>query len=286
METPVERFRAALEQNLGCRFPSDPVPLLEPVLQARMGATGCRAIDAYLARLRGTSAELSEVARHVLVTETYVLRDANQFRAFEDLVKERSVAGRPLRILSAGCSSGKEAYSLAISLLRALPGFGHQDVSITGVDINGEALDKARRGRFSAWSLRGVSSDVIARHFRREDFRREGKAYVVASELRERVRFEACNLVRPDASLLRPNGFDVIFCRNVLMYLAPEAARRVVAMLWRSLAADGHLFLGHAENLRGLSNDFAPVHSHGTFYYRRCDAGSDALGESSPERES
>ena len=265
----MDRFRTELGLLLGARFADDQLPLLREVLDARMRASGCVELDAYLARVRSVNAELAEIARRTTVTETYFLRDANQFLAFEALASERTSAGKPLRLLSAGCSSGEEAYSLAISLLWVLPDLRQAGVSITGVDINPDALEKARRGRYSAWSLRGVPDDFAARYLRRD-----GKEYVIESALREAVRFEPGNLARPELEFWRPDSFDVIFCRNVLMYFVPEVARGVVARLAGALAPDGHLFLGHAENLRGLSSDFHLVHSHGTFYYRRRAAGA------------
>ena len=91
--------------------------------------------------------------------------------------------------------------------------------------------------------------------------------------------FQEVNLAEENAELWAPGRYDVIFCRNVLMYFTPDNAQALVARLTRSLAPGGHLFLGHAETLRGLSNDYHLRHTHGTFYYQRKNTQNDGQGE-------
>jgi chemotaxis protein methyltransferase CheR len=261
----IERFRRALAQHMGLRFDDDKTPLLGEVLATRLRATGSRDADAYLAQISADAAELGDLAKLLSVGETYFFRNRDQFRALEAMLRDRAAAGRRhLRVLSAGCASGEEPYSIAMLARETLGAAGGSGISIVAFDINPEALRRAGEGRYADWSLRETVPDM-----QRKYFRSEGKQHVVIDEVRAMVRFEQRNLGRPDPGFWCARAFDVIFCRNVLMYFTPEAARRVVDRLSASLAAGGHLFLGHAENLRGISNDFHLVHSHETFYYRR-----------------
>jgi chemotaxis protein methyltransferase CheR len=139
-------------------------------------------------------------------------------------------------------------------------------VAITGIDLNAESLAKARRGRYSSWSLRDTPEAERSRWFTTE-----GRDFKLAEELREAVRFEQHNLIQSDAVLLAPSTYDVIFCRNALMYFTPEHAAAIVEQFARALAPGGYFFMGHAETLRGLSHSFHLRHTHGTFYYQRKD---------------
>ena len=130
------------------------------------------------------------------------------------------------------------------------------DVSIRAVDINPGALERAANARFSAWALRETPPEVQKRWFRPA-----GRDLVLADEIRSAVTFEQRNLTSDDVELWRPDFYDVIFCRNVIMYFSPEKMRAVIARIAASLAPGGYLFLGHAETLRGLSQDFHLLHT-------------------------
>jgi len=237
------------------------------VLGRRFVATGPQ--GAYLSRLEVEPAreELSCLARELTVPETYFFRNPDQYRALEEVVLPERLAAhtadRRLRILSLGCASGEEAYSLAM-LVHDRLGDAHFDVSIVGADVNPAVIEKARQGRFSEWALRETSEAA-----RRRWFRAEGRHFVLNEPLRASVRFEEYNLVEDDPRLWQPGTADIVFCRNVIMYFTPEQAQRTVRRIARALGTGGYLFLGHAETLRGISNDFHLRHTHGTFYYQR-----------------
>ena len=167
-------------------------------------------------------------------------------------------------MLSAGCASGEEAYSLSILVREALdPSW---DVSILGVDVNAAMLSKATQARYSAWALRETPADVQQRWFTPD-----GRDFVLVNPLRTGVRFEERNLVKDDPAFWQPGTYDIVFFRNVLMYFTPETQRAVIGRLERALKPGGYLFLGHAETLRGLSDGFHLRHTHETFYYQRKD---------------
>ena len=222
--------------------------------------------------------EVSALAERLTVGETYFFRNANDMDAFSGTVLperiQRRGAERRLRILSAGCASGEEPYTLAM-LVRSQPQLASWDVRVHGIDVNPAAIARAREGRYSAWSLRQTTPALRARFFRAD-----GRDFRVVDDVRALVSFEEKNLVDDDPDLWVPGSFDVVFCRNVVMYFAPEVFARVVARIARALAPGGFLFLGHAETLRGVSTDYHLRQSHGTFYYqsRGDEEGAPALG--------
>jgi len=267
----LERFRTGVARWLGLQFDEGKSALLHDALARRLKETGLGGA-AYLERLERPEAprvELRALARELTVGETYFYRNVAQFSALTEVVLPARMAERArnhtraLSLLSAGCASGEEPYSLAMAVRDGItePDW---EVSIVGVDINPSALEKAARGRYSTWSLRELPVDA-----RQRWFHDRGREVEVVGAIREAVRFEEHNLADDSPVLRSPDSYDVVFCRNVLMYFTPEGARAVARRLARALVPGGYLFLGHAETLRGLSNDFHLCHTHGTFYYQR-----------------
>lgn len=277
-ETPdsaeLEAFQAAIAKRLGLRFDDGKLSFLAEVLwrRARERRQTTLAYVVALEHESDGSSELGELARELTVGETYFLRHADQFRAFREVALPERLSARAssrrLKLLSAGCASGEEAYSMAILLReRGLePGF---EVRIQGVDLNPGALERATAAVYSPWSLRETSEELRERWFERD-----GRDFRLVKAVREAVRFDQHNLTTTNDALLVPGSFDVVFCRNVLMYFTPEHAARAVAQLARVLAPGGFLFLGHAETLRGLSHEFHLRHTHGTFYYQLKDGAN------------
>lgn len=269
---PVQRLRGFAARRLGLRFDDGKSGFLSEILQRRSQANR-QTPEAYLAQLEsGTASEREArlLVQELTVTETFFFRSFDQFRVFNEValptrIRERRGVRR-LRILSAGCASGEEPYSLAM-LTRALPELVGWQVEIRAIDINAAMLEKAARARYSRWALRETPADVQARCFRSD-----GADFVLDSGFRDMVTFEERNLAEEDAAFWAPETFDIIFFRNVVMYFTPEVAQAVIARMARSLVRGGYLFLGYAETLRGLSQDFHLNHTHGTFYYQRRDA--------------
>ncbi len=270
----VERFRRVVARRLGLQFEDAKLGFLADVLRRRLETNG-EDCETYLSQLGldRPKPELGALAQELTVGETYFFRHMDQFRAFADVAlperlrvrvsREVTAPDRTLRILSAGCASGEEAYSLAILVREAtteLP----CEVSIRAVDINPIALRRAIGCRFSSWALRETPLDVQQRWFRQD-----GREVILNDGARKGVTFEERNLANDDAELWQPGVYDVVFCRNVMMYFAPENAQELVERIARALAPGGYLFLGHAETLRGISHDFHLEHTHGTFYYQR-----------------
>jgi len=264
----VARFRGLLARLLGWTFADNDAPPLAGLLRERAADQGMT-VDAYLARLapQPWEAELSVLVERLSITETYFFRHGEQFTALrEDALPERADARssqRILRMLSVGCSSGEEAYSLAISgrQVRSDPDWL---ISVTGIDANPAALRKADAAWYSAWSLRETPDAV-----RRRWFRPDNSGFRVVDEIRRLVRFQRTNVAEPGDGVWNHGQYDVIFCRNLLMYLTPAVTSALVGRMTNALAPGGYLFLGHTDSLGRDPAGLELRHTHRTFYYRR-----------------
>lgn len=269
MSTPaVLRLRRLITLHLGLQFDDARADWLAELLQ-RHARQAQLSDEAFVERLERdmTNQRLDELAREVTVPETFFFRNVDQFHALQEEVLPQRLrvraASRCLSVLSAGCASGEEPYTIAIALHGRLPD-PDWVAAITAIDVNPAMIDKARRARYTAWSLRETPPEPRARWFRAD-----GNEWVLDEAIRRAVVFEQRNLHTDDPEFWRPGRFDVVFCRNVLMYFEPAAARAIVVRIANALAPGGVLFLGHAETLRGLSDDFELRHTHDTFYYQR-----------------
>ena len=270
-EPAVLRLRELIAARLGLQFADDQVPFLAGVLRASASAGRCapEALPERLARLADGAAEWLGLVERITVAETYFFRNLPQLAAFTGAVAAQLLgAGRSsLRVLSAGCASGEEPYSLAMLWSDdARLGQAGLGLELTALDLNPANLQRARAGMYSAWALRETPPAMRLRHFTPV-----GDSFHLAAQVREAVRFLPGNLAVDDPAFWHPGRFDAIFCRNVLMYFAPATARAAIARFHRALSPGGYLFLGHAETLRGLSESFRICHTQGAFAYRRED---------------
>ena len=280
-DAKVARFAELIEERLGLQYVGSSLDELRAIVAARMRALQCRSFDSYLDLFKSdisTHDELRELTSKLTIGETYFFRGPEQLRVFSEVALPRLTGGdaaRQIRILSAGCSTGEEPYTLAMTL-REMGLSAPVEVSILGIDINREALDKANCGRYSAWAMRATPPDCVEKYFRRE------RSQVALDEgVQAMVRFEERSLVLDDHKFWQPHRFDVIFCRNVIMYLSPRVVREVIARFARALAPDGFLFLSHAEPLRGISQAFHAKHAEGAFYYMLREANGAASSSGS-----
>jgi chemotaxis protein methyltransferase CheR len=266
----VTRFRALLATKLGWTFADNDTSQLAEVLGRRCATNGITGAG-YLSRLatRTWESELTTLAEELTINETYFYRHGEQFRALAEValptrIKARS-AQRVLRMLSVGCSSGEEAYTLAIVAREAQPG-PEWITSVLGLDANPAVLRQATRARYSAWALRETPDAVRQRWFKSQ----EGD-FELDPAIRALVQFRQHNVAIDDTALWRPDQYDVVFCRNLLMYLTPEVQSSLVDRMTGSLAPGGYLFLGHTDSLGSSPEGLEPQHTHHTFYYRRQD---------------
>lgn len=267
-------WQKSLEELLARAIGLDPASLGQTLvlraLQRRMRAVGIAREGEYLARLQSSNAELQELIEELVVSETWFFRDNEPFV----LLRQHATAwlaaptGTVFRALSLACATGDEPYSIAM-VLRDV-GMPRDRFEIDAVDISHRALEKARRGVYGLRVLRHVESNFAS--FRARFFRDHPEGAEVDPEIRSSVRFLHGNLVQPESLPLRPASYDVIFCRNLLIYLTESARERAVATLDRLLGPRGLLFVGHAERLPLLESRFTPVKFRLSFAYQRRSA--------------
>lgn len=214
---------------------------LRRAVRVRMDALGIADPDAFTLLLNSDDAERDRLVEEVIVAESWFFRDRQVFDFVADFaVTIAALPGRaPVRVLSAPCASGEEPYSVAMALLDA--GLAAGQFTIDAVDVSRAALERARQGRYSANAFRNADTS-----FRDRWFRLEGGTATIDERLRAGVRFEWANLL--DAGFATARGpYDVVFCRNLLIYLGDEARGRVERLIDGLLAPDGILVLGAAE---------------------------------------
>jgi chemotaxis protein methyltransferase CheR len=262
-------LRDLVHGHCGIWFREDSRYLLERRLGPRVQALALPDFDAYHRYLLfdpGRAAELEEVADVLTTHETYFFREPLQLRAFSreilPALAEARGRERRLRILSAGCSTGEEAYTLAV-LVRDSRLFEGWEVEITGCDISRRCIAQARAGAYGEHAFRMPEASPMRRWFRLR-----GGKWVIDDAIRRTVRFHRDNLLDPGA-LASVSRLDAIFCRNVMIYFDLGARRRVLRRLHERLHEGGWLLLGHSESLLNVTADFEIVHLESDLVYRR-----------------
>lgn len=268
------RLKDDLIASTGLAFYEDRDKLLTAVIEARLSVRGLRNCSSYselLADGEGGNAEMDVLIDQLTVGETSFFRDAEQFAAIRDVILpdilERNRSSRRLRIWSAGCSSGAEPYSLAILLERELGDrIAGWQIEIDATDLNRHCLAQAAEGRFRAWALRTTSANV-----KKECFSMEGVNWTIHPQFKRWISFHYMNLVGGEFSTPLNAGahFDLILCRNVMIYFAPEVIRRVIGQLHQSLEDQGWLVVGLSEHNVENFKAFRRVDSNGARFYQK-----------------
>ncbi len=227
-------------------------------------------------RARRDAALERAVAEAMTINETSFFRDARPFELLEKELLPRLIQARresrSLRLWSAACSTGQEAYSLAMLILDRFSALAQWDLRIDGTDISAEVVERAQQGRYGQIEIRrGLEPRLAARYFeqhgRNQDHNKD-EDWVVRPEVRRICHFRQANLCGPCFPFRRATDrFDVILLRNVMLYMAPETRRALLVHVQRVLAPDGVLFLGSSEQPADMSL-WTAVLAGGTCYYR------------------
>lgn len=247
---------------------------LRTTVTSRMKDLGFSHVDEYCRFLETdtheSKDEWKQLCQIITTGESFFFRDKGQFHLIRNTILNNIIDAnkdrRSIRIWSAGCSTGEEPYSMAITVLELLPDINHWDVSIIGTDINADSIEKARRGVFSDWSFRMVDPDIIATYFKR----RRGM-YELDERIVRMVVFRQGNLIRdsyPDASA-GIFDIDLIICRNVFIYFQPENIALALGKLSKTLSRGGYLITGHAELQSVKLPGLVPVTYPQSIVYRR-----------------
>jgi chemotaxis protein methyltransferase CheR len=205
---------------------------LDAFLQRRLPEANVSGLEEYVARLTPNSAELQLVLDSITVTHTWFMRDSGQLRIISELLQQRSALAAPLKVWIPGCATGEDAYSVAMLAEQA-----GRSVEVLGTDINLGALQRAARGNYGSFAVRELPD--IERYFARGP----RSTFQLAERVKKCVRFERHNLLENPTR----SDWDVVLCRNVLIYISRERARAMVERLADSLVVGGCLLLGASE---------------------------------------
>ncbi len=238
---------------------------------SRIKATDHSSFRAYFSYLRFQKGhtELQHLVNLLTVNETYFFREEYQMRAMvsgalQDIVRHKSTKD-VIRIWSLPCSTGEEAYSIAIYLLENWPGLTHYDVEIVGSDIDTRVLARATRAQYNARAVKNLPTHIRQKYF---SYCPETEVYQVCDDLRQSVAFSRVNL-NDDLSMESFGKFDLIFCRNLLIYFDDVSRQRAAERLYDALNPGGILFLGHSESMSRVSSLFKVKRYNDTTGYRK-----------------
>ncbi len=268
----LELFNRLLENRFGLVFAQEKREILEARLRMRLTALGLDSFRQYYLLLQANhDGELGQLANAVTNNETYFFREAYQFQALYQegipLLGPGAVMEGKLLILCAGCSSGEEAYSLRFSRWEFGGSTRSVEVLIHAFDIDPVRVDIARRAQYRARSLREMTEFQTQRYL----LTTGPDQYCVRPDYREGVSCTWGNIVDLQ-TFERPLRYDVLFCRNTLIYFSKDAQRQAVENFAKVLRPNGLLFLGHAESIIGMSDMFETVRLGECLVYRRVES--------------
>lgn len=266
--------------QMGLHFPPERWGDLERGIRSVAGELGAPNAEACAQQIMSkplAKNQIEVLASALTVGETYFFRDKRSFeilveRALPGLIRTRQGIDRQLRIWSAGCCTGEEAYSIAILLDQELPEARNWHITILGTDINPRSIEKAADGVFGEWSFRDPPRWLKQSYFKQVGSRR----FEILPRIKKMVTFGYLNLADDVYPSLcnNTNAMDLIFCRNVLMYFSPERVEKVVHNLHRSLVDSGWLVVSAVEASAQLFSQFLREHSDGAVLYRKVEKPS------------
>ncbi|PFH12149.1 chemotaxis protein methyltransferase WspC [Collimonas sp. PA-H2] len=261
---PLAKFETMLKRTMGLDIQSIGRPMLERALQERQGSCGAADLDAYWLLLQMSEPEQLQLIESVIVPETWFFRNREAFQEMVQLQQRwpRLIsASQPLRILSLPCSTGEEPYSIAMALLDA--GVPPPHFQIDAIDISPQSLHVARQAVYGKNSFRG---DYLS--FRDRYFALNEQGYALSETVRQQVRFAQSNLFAADL-LAAQAPYDIIFCRNLLIYFDRATQHQAVTILLRRLAPEGLVFVGPAESSLMMQHELTPIKAPMAFAFRQ-----------------
>ncbi|HVF53496.1 MAG TPA: CheR family methyltransferase [Actinomycetota bacterium] len=268
-----ERFRDLLAERSGLYYPEARRNDLAHGLGKALKTSGYSTLDEYYNALMSMrrGAEMDRLVSTLTVGESYFFRQIKHFEAlkrliFPQLIAERARSSRRIRIWSAGCAAGDEAYSLAIALRQSLPNIDTWNITILATDIDQDSIKRAKAATYSEWSFREMDPAVRDLYFRFD-----GKRWALSEEIKRMVDFDYLNLVEDSYPSLttNTNAMDVIFCRNVTIYFSQATTAKVLKKFYNALVDKGWLFVGASEPNLVNYREFSAVNYEGTIIYKK-----------------
>ena len=267
-----ETLRAVLLANSGHHLEDGKEYLVERRLESVAGSLGFRDLTGLVGHLRNTAdPRVTKLVCEAMTTnESLFFRDGRPFDVLKERILpeilERRQSSRRLRIWSAACSTGQEPYSLAMLLADYRPSLAGWTLEILGTDYSPKVIERAREGLFNHFEVqRGLPIQLLIKHFDQKD----GNNWRVKEPIRRMVGFREQNLMDPFRHL---GMFDIVFCRNVLIYFHEHGKRDVLERMAPVVAPDGYLFLGSAETALGVTSTWRPVVGAATTLFQRAPA--------------
>jgi len=253
-----EYIAQLLYQRSGLVITQEKAYLLESRLNPVARKWDLDGIDALIGALRSKKDEklMVDVTEAMTTNESFFFRDNRPFDQFKDIVLphmlEARAARKQIRIWSAACSSGQEPYTLAMILKEEAARLAGWKIEIVATDLSSEILSKAKEGLYSQFEVqRGLPITLLMKYFAQE-----GEKWRISDDIRRMVTYKSFNLLDSPASL---GNFDVVFCRNVLIYFDQQTKGQVLSRVAQIMPADGYLYLGGAETVLGISDSFEVV---------------------------
>jgi chemotaxis protein methyltransferase WspC len=275
MVSVLRGIEGSLISRLGLNMDSVGSQLVVRAVKHRMAELGLRSLDRYECTLRESESELQALIDEVVVPESWFFRDDAPFEFIREYVRANWLAQTsrgPLRVLSLGCAGGEEPYSVSMTFCDL--GLARSRFQIDAVDVSARRLALARQGIYSANAFRGSARGYQARYFRGQ-----ARGYEIDPSVRATVRFLQANVLEPRL-LEDVVPYDILFCRNVLIYLEPTARASLTATLNRLLRDDGVLVIGHADRVEWVGEPprFTAIGPPGCFAYGK-SAGVGPIGD-------
>lgn len=266
-----------LKDKSGLALKADKMYLLESRLMPVARKRGLEGLDGVVEKLRAGDRELTlDVVDAMTTNESFFFRDSKPFDQFRDVVLPNLLKARAstksFRVWCAAASSGQEPYSLAMVLREAGAKVSGWRTDIVGTDISRDILNKARKGMYSQFEVqRGLPIQMLVKYFTKVD-----EQWQINADIKAMVQYKEFNLL----DSLTPLGkFDVVFCRNVLIYFDQPTKTKVLSNIAKLLSDDGVLYLGGAETVLGISEDFKPIQGlRGIYALNRAGATAQSLG--------
>jgi chemotaxis protein methyltransferase CheR len=268
----------AVSMHTGLNLREKDSSVLHKVLKERMKANGVSSVSEYLKLVEGNTKEAKRECAGIIVRmtvgESYFFRDRGQLALLRDVILPGCIArnkeSRVLRILSAGCSTGEEPYTLAMLIDELIPAKTDWNITILGVDVNDESIRYARRGVYTDWSLR-----VMDDQRKKKYFTHSNEGWELNDAIKKMVQFITINLLNPDLKTANPeiDKLDLVLCRNVFIYLNNDAISLVLSQLTGALSEGGCLVTGHGE-LYAIKTEHLSVQTYPDSVVYRKTAGA------------
>jgi chemotaxis protein methyltransferase CheR len=265
--TEFELFRRLINKHAGISLSPRNLATLQRKLSSRMNQLGLDSYRAYHKHLlhdKDGGLELRQLINKITIDQTAFFRHKRQFEHMANIVLPQIAAHKitkKLRIWSAGCATGEEAYSIAMIVDDALATEEDWDIKILGTDIDTDALKLAYKGSYPNRDIEGIPTEYLKRYFIEGEGRDKG-LYIAKEQLKKNIVFRRLNFMSAEFPFKSP--VDIIFCRNVMIYFDSQFKKKLIAGFYRLLDTDGFLCIGASESLIGVDKRFALV-GHSTY---------------------